>query len=171
LIDSSQLLNFNPLIIDVEEFNASLQGGEALEKYITTSREQLLQSDAAGMVEALSSILPDVDKQILLENSEIGDLLVNSVHEGLRTSGDGWFDDDIAFVEPWGFELSEITKPVILYQGSEDKMVPYAHGEWLAKHLPPDTLRKHLIPGQGHISIFAENMGNFMDELLSLKKE
>jgi pimeloyl-ACP methyl ester carboxylesterase len=59
---------------------------------------------------------------------------------------------------------------VILYQGTKDKMVPYAHGEWLAKHLPQEKLRKHLIQGQGHVSIFLGREDSIIDELLAILK-
>jgi pimeloyl-ACP methyl ester carboxylesterase len=60
----------------------------------------------------------------------------------------------MAFISPWGFELSEIKVPVLLYQGSEDLMVPYSHGKWLAKHLPKKGLSVNLLEGEGHLSIF-----------------
>ena len=116
----------------------------------------------------MSSILPDVDKQALVENTELGQYLVDTFHEGLKTNADGWVDDDLSFIQPWGFELSEIKVPVIIYQGTEHKMVPYAQGEWLAKHLPQEKIRMHLQPGHGHVSIFLGQVDNIIDELLEL---
>ena len=64
---------------------------------------------------------------------------------------DGWFDDDMAFVRPWGFEPAEITVPTFLWQGSEDLMVPFDHGRWLAEQVPGVTA--HLEQGEGHLSV------------------
>lgn len=75
-----------------------------------------------------------------------------------------------ACIEPWGFELSEVKVPVIIYQGSEDLMVPFAHGKWLAEHLPQDMVKKHLLEGEGHISIFLDHMENMIDELVAFAK-
>jgi len=130
----------------------------------------MLKGGVADLVGAMSSLLPNVDKEALLKNTAMGQYLVDTIHEGLKTNSDGWFDDDMAAIQPWGFELTEIKVPVILYQGSEDKMVPYAHGEWLAKHLPQEKLRKYLIQGQGHISIFLGQEDNIIDELLDMAK-
>jgi pimeloyl-ACP methyl ester carboxylesterase len=130
----------------------------------------MINADVAGIIEGMSSILPAVDKEALLQNTEMGQHMVDLMNEGLKISADGWVDDDIAFINPWGFELSEIKVPVLLYQGDEDKMVPYAHGQWLAEHLPQEKLTKHLIPGQGHISIFLGQSDGIIDELLEAAK-
>jgi len=130
----------------------------------------MLQESVAGLVETMSSILPDVDKDALLNHPEMGQSVYDTFAEGLKTNSNGWVDDDLSCIQPWGFEFSEIKVPVILYQGSEDAMVPYAHGEWLAKHLPQEKLRVHLRQGQGHISVFLGQADNMIDELLEIAK-
>lgn len=131
-------------------------------------RAGLLKADAAGVIKEMSSILPDVDKRAIAENQEIGSYTVESFHEALKHTADGWIDDDLAFIKPWGFELSEIKAPVFLYQGSLDLMVPYGHGQWLAKNIPQQYLTSHLIEGEGHISIWLGYMKKMLDELASV---
>ncbi|RFU33256.1 hypothetical protein B7463_g3041, partial [Scytalidium lignicola] len=155
---------------NVEEFNAALKGEEELQKYCRAQREQLLQMDLAGITTALDSLFPEVDKKALATNGAMGQYIGEGFHEALRVSADGWVDDDLAFTKPWGFELSEIKVPVFLYQGTEDKMVPYAHGEWLAKQLPQDKVKKHLLPSEGHMSIFLGQEDLMIDELLEIAK-
>ena len=155
---------------DIQEFKAALEGEEELQKFCQAMRLDLLKADAAGLTEAMSSTLPDVDKKTLLENSEIGQNLVDTFQEALIHSSDGWIDDDLAFMKPWGFGLDEVRVPVLQYQGTEDKMVPYAQGIWLAEHLPQEKLRNHLMQGEGHISIFLGQMDNMVDELLAVAK-
>ena len=74
-------------------------------------------------------------------------------------------DDDLAFVSTWGFDLHEITTPLMLWQGSEDLMVPFAHGQWLGARLPHAVA--HLEPSQGHLSIAIGSIDRMLDELIA----
>jgi pimeloyl-ACP methyl ester carboxylesterase len=60
-------------------------------------------------------------------------------------------DDDLAYVNAWGFDPAGIETPVLLAHGTADRMVPAAHSSWLAAHIPGAELR--LVPGEGHISV------------------
>jgi len=79
---------------------------------------------------------------------------------------DGLIDDDVAFATPWGFELGAIRCPVILAQGSDDRMIPSQHGEWLARHVPGAEL--WLRDGAGHVSIM-DALPEALDRLLALE--
>lgn len=70
-----------------------------------------------------------------------------------------------------GFDLSEIKVPVFLYQGSEDLMVPLAHGQWQADHLPKDKVKARLLEGEGHISIVSGYLEEMLDNLLAVARE
>ncbi|MFL6111409.1 MAG: alpha/beta fold hydrolase, partial [Catenulispora sp.] len=48
----------------------------------------------------------------------------------------GWVDDDLAFLKPWGFDISEIEVPTEVWYGETDVLVPAAHGRWLAANVP-----------------------------------
>ncbi len=88
------------------------------------------------------------------------------MREAVRTGVDGWLDDDLAFVSDWGFELDEIEVPVTLWQGSEDLMVPFAHGQWLAARIP--DVHAHLEQGEGHLSIGVGHVDDMLAELVDL---
>lgn len=60
-------------------------------------------------------------------------------------------DDDLAYVAPWGFAPEEVAAPVLLLHGAEDRVVPVAHAEWLARRLPRAELR--VGPEDGHLSV------------------
>jgi pimeloyl-ACP methyl ester carboxylesterase len=149
---------------NVEEFELARQGEEALRPLLEREATGLAHADAAGLIEGLGTLLPDVDRQVL--TAEVGEDMAASFAEGLRTGVDGWLDDDLAFARPWGFELDQLGVPVFLWQGSEDLMVPFAHGQWLAGNVPGATV--HLEQGQGHLSIGVGSIDRMLDELVTV---
>ncbi len=71
------------------------------------------------------------------------------MREGFRNGVWGWVDDDLAFLQPWGFDVSEIRVPVEVRYGAQDVLVPAAHGEWLARHVPDAEVT--IDEGGGHL--------------------
>lgn len=57
----------------------------------------------------------------------------------LSAGYDGWLDDDLAAVEPWGVDLATITAPVLVAHSPDEPSVPETHGVWLARHTPGAT--------------------------------
>jgi pimeloyl-ACP methyl ester carboxylesterase len=150
---------------NIEEFGSALQGEAALRPGLQTEAEQLRDTDAAGVIESLSTLLPDVDRAVV--TAEFGEDLVASFTGAFRSGVDGWVDDDLAFTRPWGFALEEIGVPTFIWQGSEDLMVPFAHGQWLARHLSATTAR--LQQGEGHLSIAVGALDRMLDDLISIR--
>lgn len=64
---------------------------------------------------------------------------------------EGLIADDVAFVEQWGVDLSQIVSPVLLAQGGDDRVVPPPHAQWLLENVPDAEL--WLRPRDGHIAI------------------
>ena len=62
-------------------------------------------------------------------------------------------DDDLAYVAPWGFDPADIVAPVLVVHGDADRVVPPAHGRWLADRMASAEL--WLRPGDGHVSVLA----------------
>jgi pimeloyl-ACP methyl ester carboxylesterase len=148
---------------NIDEFGLALEGEDALRPYLTAAREELTQATAEDLVTSLDSLLPDVDRAAL--TGEFAEDMLAAFREGLGNGIDGWLDDDAAFTRPWGFGLDEITVPVMIWQGSEDLMVPFAHGKWLADRMPAAVA--HLEEGEGHLSIGLGAMDRMLDELIA----
>src|SRR5881275_1403321 len=65
---------------------------------------------------------------------------------------DGWLDDDLAFVAPWGFALETISIPVLVRHGDRDQFVAADHSRWLAEHIRGAEVR--ITPDDGHLTLY-----------------
>ena len=146
---------------NVVEFNIAIRGEDELRPYIERESEPLKEITADQVIAVLDTVLPDVDRAVL--TGELAEDDAASFREAVRNGIDGWLDDDLAFTTPWGFGLEEISVPTMIWQGSADLMVPFAHGQWLASHLPGASV--HLEEGEGHVSIGVGAFDRMLDEL------
>lgn len=158
---------------NVEEFGLALAGAQALRPWLQREAVGLRDTDAAGLVEGMATLLPEVDRAVLSADhgAEFGEDLAALFAEALavRAPGDGvdgWLDDDLAFVRPWGFDLDDIAAPVLVAQGGQDLMVPPAHGQWLADRVPGAQPR--LPAHEGHLSVFLGQATAIVEELAGL---
>jgi pimeloyl-ACP methyl ester carboxylesterase len=74
--------------------------------------------------------------------------------QAMPNGPDGQIDDDCSYVIPWGCDPATITAPTLLCHGSDDRIIPSSHAEWLVQHIPSAALR--LLPGDSHISVLAQ---------------
>ncbi|MFL5896802.1 MAG: alpha/beta fold hydrolase [Thermoleophilaceae bacterium] len=149
---------------NVEEFGAAQAGGRALSDFLEPRRAEMLKSDPAATREVLKTLLSEVDARAF--SGELADFLAVQSAHALEPGIWGWYDDDIEFARPWGFDLGAIDVPVAVWQGGEDRFVPFAHGEWLAAHVPGAAA--HLLPEEGHLSIAERKYGEVLDELIAV---
>ena len=132
-----------------DEFGEALKGEVAISKWMDTNAPAMQSVSGEDLISALGGLIGDADKRALTK--EIAEEMAATFRSALKKGFTGWIDDDLAFVQPFGFELEKITKPVIIWQGNDDFMVPQSHSEWLHKHIPGSKL--NFVPGHGHISI------------------
>ena len=147
---------------NIEEFDLALQGEGALRPFLEREADGLHGVDAATIASHLHTLLPPADLAVFTD--EFGEDMAAGFAEALGHGADGWIDDDLAFTRAWGFGLADIRVPVFVWQGDQDLMVPFDHGQWLAAHIPGATV--HLEPGEGHLSIAIGAMGPMFDELV-----
>ncbi|MFF2851768.1 alpha/beta fold hydrolase [Streptomyces sp. NPDC058001] len=73
------------------------------------------------------------------------------VGPALASGPGGLIDDDLAYVAPWGFDPGQVTAPVLLLHGAQDRIAPVAHARWLADRCASAELR--VSASDGHISV------------------
>jgi len=157
---------------NVAEFGAALRGEAALTDFL--GREAAMMGSVTGesVASSLGGLVIEADKAALTGEfaAHIAACLRNALSSGVA----GWRDDDLAFVSDWGFSLGWESPspapgdpaPVAVWQGDQDQMVPYAHGQWLAARIR--GARVHLMPGEGHLSMTVSAFDRILDDLLDL---
>lgn len=134
---------------NVEEFGTIFEGEDAHRASMEKQREELLSATPEQLVDLWQTLLGPSDREVA--TGVLAAFLLDHMRAGIDPSGDGWIDDDLAFVAPWGFDLASIRVPVQIWQGKQDQFVPYGHGVWLAEHIPGVDAR--LTSDDGHLTL------------------
>jgi pimeloyl-ACP methyl ester carboxylesterase len=125
-------------------------------------RQEMLAATLPEVLEFMRSLLAPVDAALM--TGEFGQHMLSAMRSGLAPGSEGWWDDELAMLAPWGFELGSIRTPVLLLHGRQDRFVPFAHGEWLARHIPAVTAR--LSDDDGHLSLTVNHLDEVHEWLL-----
>ena len=120
---------------NVREFGAAQEGEDVLRPILEKTRLEMIDALTSGRSDFLGEgyDMPEADRveMELQQKSAAAHFLT-----AFARSIDGWVDDDLAFVKPWGFDVTSCRVPVVLAYGREDALVPAAHGDWLAERVP-----------------------------------
>jgi pimeloyl-ACP methyl ester carboxylesterase len=147
---------------NLEEFALALKGGAPYEEYMAATGAILGEATRDNVIDLMEGLLPEVDREILADD-EARELFADATRYAFKNTWRGYYDDNRAFLLPWGFDVATIQVPVALFYGDADLMVPPTQGEWLASHLP--RAAKHHIAKEGHLSIFANHFDEVATEL------
>lgn len=131
------------------EFGAALEGRERLEALLEPQAEEMLAAGVDAFKAVFESLLSPVDRDVL--TGELAAYMYRCQVVGLSGGVEGWIEDDLAFVAPWGFAVEQIEVPVLVWQGDQDRFVPPTHGRWLANRIPSTDAR--LSPEDGHLTL------------------
>jgi pimeloyl-ACP methyl ester carboxylesterase len=146
-----------------EEFGEAVKGEKEISAWMDINALPMKAVTGSQIIEAFGGLIGDADKKAL--TAEFAEEMAAAMRHSISVSYAGWIDDDLAFCQPFGFDIESIDKPVIIWQGDEDFMVPQAHGEWLHKHIPNSQLK--FVPGHGHISLVKEYKNVIIEEAKS----
>jgi pimeloyl-ACP methyl ester carboxylesterase len=121
---------------NLKEFGWAVAGEDVL----TRELEALQKTLEARVQVDPSTILQDFDlsesDRAELARPEIAELIRETTFEYAVNGVGGWVDDDLVVLQPWGFDVADISVPVLVRYGLTDVLVPAAHGEWLAANVP-----------------------------------
>jgi pimeloyl-ACP methyl ester carboxylesterase len=148
---------------NVAEFGATLQGEAEITAFLQSAAEVLADVTGDQVAAELGGLASEADRAAL--TGDFADYLAASFRAALKDGIAGWRDDDLAFAKDWGFSLDQLQAPLSIWQGDQDAMVPYAHGQWLAKRMP--NANAHLLPGDGHLTLVLSRIGEILDELVA----
>jgi pimeloyl-ACP methyl ester carboxylesterase len=146
-----------------EEF-AAIEAGDGLHKEFLFRRAKLLREamtseqlrDTSGGLMSPADHEAFDDPRFLAYQLECRPLAVQG-------GVDGWFDDNKAVWEDWGFDLRANAVRVTLWHGDDDRTVPYVHGERLERQMANATLRR--LEGEGHVSCLVTSYGKILERL------
>jgi pimeloyl-ACP methyl ester carboxylesterase len=144
------------------EYPLAARDPDELLRWMRPQVDALAVAEPDEIVSELRTVISEVDEAAV--DGALGELLAASFRRAFANGVWGWYDDDLAFVRPWEFELASIRVPVSVWQGRQDLMVPFAHGEWLVEHVP--TALARLRPEHGHLSLAVGSMAEILDDLL-----
>lgn len=136
---------------NIKEFGFAEQGEAVLEPELARMAAADLERIAGDPSKVLSDDweLAEADRAVLAD-PRIQRVMGEMMRESHRNGVWGWVDDDLAFLVPWGFDVTEIHVPVEVRYGAQDVLVPAAHGAWLAAHVPgAEVTVDH---GAGHLA-------------------
>ena len=134
---------------NIVEFEAVLKGREAIEPFEQAHREAFKTLQPEELRDQWASLLSPADAAVA--TADFAAYIIENANQALAPGVEGWIDDDLAFVRPWGFDVADIRIPVLLWQGDLDLFVPPGHGRWLADHIA--GVEAHLSETDGHLTL------------------
>jgi pimeloyl-ACP methyl ester carboxylesterase len=139
---------------NADDFRQYFADPAAARQKTAKDRDEALAETPEDVAKGLQTLLTPTDAAVL--TGELAEYLVWSTKQGLAPGDEGWWEDAVAHASPWGFELAQISVPVLLMHGREDLFVPFGHGEWLASHIP--GVQARLSDDDGHLSLIERHV-------------
>jgi pimeloyl-ACP methyl ester carboxylesterase len=90
----------------------------------------------------------------LFADPHAGPLITAAMAEAFRQGVVGYAQDVAVQARPWPFRPDDVRAPVTVVHGTEDRVVPIAHGRHTAEVVPGATLR--VLAGHGHMTPVSE---------------
>jgi pimeloyl-ACP methyl ester carboxylesterase len=123
--------------------------------YLQTIRKQISPDNPIGTYPSTA------DHDILTKDTKKS--IARNRKEAFRQGIKGAAHDLRLYTSDWGFDLKDITTPVSLWYGKDDKSVSYQMGEYYAERIPKSTLRVY--KNIGHL-VLAKHTEEILGDLM-----
>ena len=137
---------------NVRDFRAALRGRDLLRPIMEQEVAEMAGVTGEDVTAAFGQLLTEVDAAVL--TGEFADFMAEDFHRSCVQGVAGILEDTLMITRPWGFDLATIDVPVAVWQGRQDAMVPFGHGQWLAEHVP--GARARLFEEEGHLTLLRQ---------------
>jgi pimeloyl-ACP methyl ester carboxylesterase len=121
---------------NVKEIGWAEAGEEVLIPELEAEHKRMEERVAADPTTILDDFELSESDRAELARPEVMQVIREAAFEEAVNGVGGWADDDLAFLQPWGFDVGAVAVPVLIRYGRTDVLVPEAHGAWLAANVP-----------------------------------
>jgi len=125
----------------IDEVRLTLGDPAGARAWFGRERDKIVAAPPARVALDMQAGTPDADLTLLTDEAV-------SMQQALAPGIEGSWDDCVAQLTPWGFDVAQIPVPVLLLHGGQDRAVPFSHGQWLASHIP--GAEAWFFDGEGH---------------------
>jgi pimeloyl-ACP methyl ester carboxylesterase len=146
---------------NVEGFKLYFSDPAEARRDLREGREEILASTPEGLAEDIESLLSPADAEVL--TGDLARWLTETNKVAVSPGDQGWWDDGVAHLTSWGFDLRDIRVPVKIWHGRQDRFVPVQHGQWLAATVP--GAEADISDRDGHLTMIGR-IGEIHDWLL-----
>jgi pimeloyl-ACP methyl ester carboxylesterase len=143
------------------EFGLAMAGREHIGPFLTAAAAEMLEN-LEDLAASIQTLVAEPDRIAL--SGPIGEWWAGSLGASFSTGADGWIDDDLAFVMPFGFEIGAVSRPTLIVHGHRDLFVPISHGQWLSQAVP--RAESWLLADEAHLSLLANWVSSVHEWLL-----
>ena len=145
-----------------EEWKLAEQGRDAVEPWLERAAAGMRNQPIDNFAEQYGDSFPTVDIEMMATG--FGTTMQASMQKAISTGVEGWLEDDLVLVTPWGFDLGAITTPVSVWAGKQDRMVSSDHSVWIARTIPGADL--HVLADHGHLSVQVAALDDIVGDLV-----
>ncbi len=137
-------------------------------RFPNTLRRRLMQfrPDGIPSEQAIRSRMQMISRWLggednrLMQMPDKVDVLARTMMETARQSGAGNRQEIMRLVRPWGFDIRDITVPVLVWHGEEDRMMTIEPARRMARRLKHCTATFY--PGDGHFSVLVNRANDLL---------